>query len=256
MAIPGTTRTTSTYTPQQKTDLFQVGTQVAAAGADLASKNTGSGGSRVALKTTAGALSGGGTGAALGAKIGAIGFSLGPLGFITTGLGATLGAGIGALTGGGIAAAEATAAENDLTNQAALKKREVTRLQNLSRTQSRFKNVMNEEQIDQRATGGTYSYRRGGEHDLDKRNIIADGPSHDDLNNAGAGDKGLPIINNGKKVAEIESRELKINADAVKHIKELKIRAESGDKDAVKELGEFLTEELSSNTYDYTNELL
>jgi len=246
MAIPGTTRSPITYTPQQKASLIQSGSLLAGTGVNALAENTGGGGARVATKTAAGMLAGFGTGFGAGAAVG------GPAA-LATGL---VGGLIGAFTLGGTAAVTSTMEENDLKTQALLKKREVTRLQHLSHAQNRFKNVMNEEQIVQRDTSKVYGFRRGGEHDLNKRNIIADGPSHDDLNNAGAGDKGLPIINNGKKVAEIESRELKINADAVKHIKKLKIRAESGDKDAVKELGEFLTEELSSNTYDYTNELL
>lgn len=97
-------------------------------------------------------------------------------------------------------------------------------------------------------------FRRGGPMDLAKQNVIIDGPSHDQANNTGAkGDKGLPVIKNGEKVAEIESEELVINAASSKKIEALRSRAISGDNTARKELADLLETELKENTYDYSN---
>ena len=97
-------------------------------------------------------------------------------------------------------------------------------------------------------------FRRGGKMDVNKQNVIIDGPSHDDNNNTGVkGDRGLPVVKNGKKVAEIESDELIINADSSKMIEELRDRIVKGDKKAKEELAELLSKELGENTYDYSN---
>jgi len=97
-------------------------------------------------------------------------------------------------------------------------------------------------------------FRRGGVVDLEKQNVIVDGPSHDEENNTGVkGDKGLPVVRNGAKVAEIESDELVINASSSKKIEELARKAKSGDKKAAEELGEIVSKELGHNTYDYSN---
>jgi len=105
-------------------------------------------------------------------------------------------------------------------------------------------------------SGGTPKFRRGGKLDVAKQNVILDGPSHDQKNNTGvAGDKGLPIVKNGEKVAEIESNELVLNADAVKKIDALKEKIESGDSQAKKDLADLLHKELGENTYDYNKSL-
>jgi hypothetical protein len=97
-------------------------------------------------------------------------------------------------------------------------------------------------------------FRRGGEIDLSKENVIVDGASHDELNNTGIkGDKGLPVVQNGIKVAEIESDELVLNLAAVVKIDDLRKKASTGDKEAEKKLGEVLSAELENNTYDYSN---
>jgi len=97
-------------------------------------------------------------------------------------------------------------------------------------------------------------FRRGGTLDLEKENVILDGPSHDDKNKTGiAGDKGLPIVKNGKKMAEIESKELVINAKSSDRMQELRKKAKAGNEEAIKELGNFVHEELAKNTYDYSN---
>ena len=104
--------------------------------------------------------------------------------------------------------------------------------------------------------GGTPKFRRGGKLDVDKQNVILDGPSHDQKNNTGvAGDKGLPIVKNGEKVAEIESNELVLNAEAAKKIDVLKAKINSGDDGAKEELAELLHRELGENTYDYNKKL-
>jgi len=97
-------------------------------------------------------------------------------------------------------------------------------------------------------------FRRGGKLDLSKENVIVDGPSHEEFNKTGVkGDKGLPVVKNGKKIAEIESDELVINAKSSKHIEDLAKRAKKGDKKAEAELGEIVAKELAENTYDYSN---
>ncbi len=104
--------------------------------------------------------------------------------------------------------------------------------------------------------GGTPKFRRGGKLDVAKQNVILDGPSHDQKNNTGvAGDKGLPIVKNGEKVAEIESNELVLNASASKKIEALKIKIKSGDDKAKEELADLLQKELGENTYDYNESL-
>ena len=104
-----------------------------------------------------------------------------------------------------------------------------------------------------KAAGLTLLFRRGGVVDLKKQNVIVDGPSHDDFNNTGVkGDKGLPVVMNGKKIAEIESEELVINATSSKQIEALKAKAKNGDEKAKEELGALLLKELHSNTYDYS----
>jgi len=102
--------------------------------------------------------------------------------------------------------------------------------------------------------GKAKMYRRGGELDLGKKNVIVDGPSHDDYNKTGVKkDKGLPVVKDGKKVAEIESKELVIDADSVKKIEQLKKKVASGDEAAKKELADFMYNELKDNTYDYSD---
>ena len=100
------------------------------------------------------------------------------------------------------------------------------------------------------------SLRRGGPIDINKQNVIVDGPSHDDLNKTGIkGDKGIPVVHKGIKIAEIESKELVMNAKAMNEIEKLKKKIESGDDDVMEKLGELLVEELGDNTYDYNKEL-
>lgn len=99
-------------------------------------------------------------------------------------------------------------------------------------------------------------FRRGGKMDLQKQNVIVDGPSHDELNKTGVdGDKGIPVVSKNAKVAEIESRELVINKKSSAEIEELVKKAKKDPK-AQEELGELLSKELAENTYDYTKELL
>jgi len=96
-------------------------------------------------------------------------------------------------------------------------------------------------------------FRRGGSLDLEKSNVIVDGPSHGEFNNTGVkGDKGLPIVKNGHKIAEIESGELIINKESSDKIQQLRKEAAKGNEKAKEDLGKLLHEELAKNTYDYT----
>jgi len=100
-------------------------------------------------------------------------------------------------------------------------------------------------------------FRRGGEVDVQKRNVIVDGPSHDEDNNTNIkGDRGIPVVIDGKKVIEIESEELVFHEGAMAKIHALKLRVEKGDDSARVELDTLIKEELLNNTYDYTKELL
>jgi hypothetical protein len=97
-------------------------------------------------------------------------------------------------------------------------------------------------------------FKRGGPLDLQKKNVIVDGPSHEELNRTGVkGDRGLPIVKNGLKVAEIESKELLIHTASAKKIEDLRKKIKAGDKTAEEELGKLLAFEISENTYDYSN---
>jgi hypothetical protein len=96
-------------------------------------------------------------------------------------------------------------------------------------------------------------FRRGGVLDIQKRNVIVDGPSHDEENNTNVkGDKGLPVVKNGIKVAEIESEELVINEESARKLEILKSKAKSGKAEDVEALADFMMKELSENTYDYS----
>jgi hypothetical protein len=104
---------------------------------------------------------------------------------------------------------------------------------------------------------GAQMFRRGGEVDVQKRNVIVDGPSHEEGNETNiAGDKGIPVVMDGKKIIEIESKELVLHEEAMAKIHALKLRVEKGDDTAKVELHDLIKHELLSNTYDYTKELL
>ena len=97
--------------------------------------------------------------------------------------------------------------------------------------------------------------RRGGPVDIQKENVIIDGPSHDEENNTGVkGDRGLPVVKDGKKIAEIESLELVLNSKSSNKLDSL-IKEFNKTKDIkIKEqIGELLSYELGHNTYDYSN---
>jgi len=101
--------------------------------------------------------------------------------------------------------------------------------------------------------GKTKMFRRGGVLDLEKENVIVDGPSHDQHNKTGVkGDKGIPVVKDGKKMAEIESSEWVLNKKSSERIQELRDKALSGDDSAKEELGKLVAKELGDNTYDYT----
>jgi len=101
-------------------------------------------------------------------------------------------------------------------------------------------------------------FRRGGELDLEKENVILDGPSHDDHNSTGVkGDKGLPVVNKGVKVAEIESLELILNKKSSDEVEKLTNQyKKTGDKKILDKIGSIMKKEINDNTYDYSKELL
>tara|TARA_R110002012_G_scaffold65094_1_gene170787 strand:- start:246 stop:1469 length:1224 start_codon:yes stop_codon:yes gene_type:complete len=99
---------------------------------------------------------------------------------------------------------------------------------------------------------GVPKFRRGGKLDLAKQNVIVGGPSHDDLNETGVkGDRGIPVVKNGVKVAEIESEELVLRKEAVDEIDSI-TKDIKKDPKAEEKLGELIKKELLNNTYDYS----
>ena len=97
-------------------------------------------------------------------------------------------------------------------------------------------------------------FRRGGEIDIKKSNVILNGPSHEEENETGLkGDRGLPVVMKNVKVAEIESEELVLSKESMQKLEGLiKQYKETGDLSIKKEIGEFLYSELKDNTYDYS----
>lgn len=106
--------------------------------------------------------------------------------------------------------------------------------------------------------GGVLKFRRGGELDVEKENVILDGPSHDEHNNTGVkNDKGLPVVKHGVKIAEIESKELVLNDKSSKEIETL-VKQYNRTKDPIvlKKIGHLMGKEINTNTYDYSKELI
>lgn len=101
-------------------------------------------------------------------------------------------------------------------------------------------------------------FRRGGSLDLEKENIILDGPSHSDTNNTGIkNDKGLPVVKKGVKVAEIESLELVLNKKSSDKIEKLaNTYKRTKDDKVLQEIGTLMESEIKNNTYDYSKKLL
>jgi len=97
-------------------------------------------------------------------------------------------------------------------------------------------------------------FRRGGALETQKKNVIVDGPSHDEENNTGKkGDKGLPVVKDGVKVAEIESNELVIHAEASAELLALYKEYKKTEDPAIKKkLEAVIKKELTENTYDYS----
>jgi hypothetical protein len=99
-------------------------------------------------------------------------------------------------------------------------------------------------------------FRKGGKLELLKESVIVAGPSHEEYNNTGVEkDKGIPVVFNGYKVAEIEGGELVLALNETKEekINRLRKKAKEGDKKALEELGDLFYSELAKNTYDYTD---
>lgn len=104
-------------------------------------------------------------------------------------------------------------------------------------------------------------FRRGGIMDLEKENVILDGPSHDEHNNTGVkNDRGIPVVKKSIKVAEIESEELVLNKRASENLENLVKSYKSAkgkSKDEIlNKIASITSREIKENTYDYTKELL
>jgi hypothetical protein len=100
-------------------------------------------------------------------------------------------------------------------------------------------------------------FRRGGSvvNKL-KKNIIPHGVLHEEENKTGVkGDKGIPIVQNGQKIFELERSELVLNADVSKKIQDLVYRyLKNKDDNILLALGKILHKELHLNTYSYDEE--
>jgi hypothetical protein len=99
-------------------------------------------------------------------------------------------------------------------------------------------------------------FRSGGELLLE--NVIVDGPSHDETNDTGLkDDKGIPVVKDGVKVAEIESKELVLNEGASQELVSLyKEYQKNPSQTLLNKIAALMDYELKYNTYDYTKELL
>lgn len=99
-------------------------------------------------------------------------------------------------------------------------------------------------------------FKRGG-HVVNKykKNVILDGPSHDDINNTGHNDdKGLPIVKDGGKMFEVESDELILNTDVSKQLEKMAYEyLDSKDSKILIEMGRLFKNEIQGNTYSYSD---
>ena len=86
-----------------------------------------------------------------------------------------------------------------------------------------------------------------------KRNIIPHGVLHEEENMTGIkGDKGIPIVQNGKKMFELERSEFVLNAETSKDVQD-KVYAylKKPDDNILMDLGALVRKELLLNTYSY-----
>ena len=101
---------------------------------------------------------------------------------------------------------------------------------------------------------GVPVFRRGGSVvNKMKRNIIPHGVLHEEENNTGVkGDKGIPIVQNGEKMFELERSEWVLNSEISKSVQDkvYKYLKEPSD-DLLKEIGGIIQKELHMNTYSY-----
>jgi len=99
-------------------------------------------------------------------------------------------------------------------------------------------------------------FRRGG-HIVNKykKNVILEGPSHDDENDTGhRGDKGLPIVKDGGKIFEVESDELILNADVSKQLEKMTYEyLDIKEVGILIDMGTVFKKEISNNTYSYSD---
>jgi len=213
---------------------------------------------------------GAGTGAAMGAQLGTM---IGPWGtLIGAGAGAIAGGVIGGLKGkkqkeDRIASEAKTASELAAYNSNMAEQRRL--LKGRAGDQAKFAGIMNNAQMYNPGSGNPIvfarkggklipKFRRGGELDLQKENVILDGPSHDDHNKTGIHkDKGLPVVHKSAKVAEIESLELVLNKNASDKLENLVNKYDkTKDPKVLKEIASLTSKEITENTYDYSKELL
>lgn len=213
---------------------------------------------------------GAGTGAAMGAQLGTMISPWGTL--IGAGAGAIAGGVIGGLKGkkqkeDRIASEAKTASELAAYNSNMAEQRRL--LKGRAGDQAKFAGIMNNSQMYNPGSGNPIvfsrkggklipKFRRGGELDLQKENVILDGPSHDEHNNTGVkNDKGLAVVHKNAKVAEIESLELVLNKNASTKLEQLTDKYKrTKNKKVLDQIAELTSKEISENTYDYSKELL
>lgn len=99
-------------------------------------------------------------------------------------------------------------------------------------------------------------FRRGG-HIVNKykKNVILDGPSHEEPNDTGHNDdNGLPIVQDGGKVFEVESDELILNTEISHRLEKLTYEyLKTKNKDLLIKMGKIIKKEIESNTYSYSD---
>jgi len=118
--------------------------------------------------------------------------------------------------------------------------------------------VLMKKKVEACSCGCTPKFRRGGKLDIQKENVILDGPTHDEYNKTGVkGDKGLPVVKMTKggsafKVAEFEGGEMVLSHKLSNEIQKLRTEIKDGNEKAKDLLASLLQKELGTNTYDYT----
>jgi hypothetical protein len=187
-------------------------------------------------------------------------------------IGAGVGAGVGNIKGKKLEAKYKTEAEKVALETKKENDRRITahnKAMALAGEDEKYSNILNQSRVAMSSKGMKLimpqisntlipRFRRGGELDLEKENVILDGPSHDDYNRTGVkNDKGIPVVKGNVKIAEIESLELILNKNSSKELEELsKEYKRTKDKKVLEKIGKVMKSEINNNTYDYSKKFI